>query len=296
MKKLKAPTRGQEVTLLIDSDYWTYMMAALCEHKTVQPEKKTTPVESNDMIVHIEPVEHLHYLIHHAITDLKDRFMTNDIEVYLTGDGNFREQIAVTKPYKGQRTKGKPHYYQEVRDYLISEYGAVVIDDQEADDVVAIRQMDCMREGKASVIVSPDKDLKCMFGYLYNPRTKVLDHILPHEAAAHFYKQMIIGDSVDNIPGCKGRGEKYWKDLVQIQPFVADLKDIRQTAGFVAWWRDEVDFAYSQKGLPYEYLLEQGQLLHMRRHKNEMWQPMYDWFTGFNDLRPVMMIEDEDDE
>ena len=48
-----------------------------------------------------------------AIVDKFDRGL--EIQLYLTGSGNFREQVATIQPYKGNRTQPKPPYLPDVR-------------------------------------------------------------------------------------------------------------------------------------------------------------------------------------
>ena len=62
-----------------------------------------------------------------------------DYKVYLTGKGNFRHDIAVTEPYKGNRKeKEKPVHLEAIRQYLIKDWNAVVSEGEEADDLIAI--------------------------------------------------------------------------------------------------------------------------------------------------------------
>ena len=60
---------------------------------------------------------------------------------FLSGNGNFREQVATIKPYKGNRdAKHKPKYYKEIKQHLIDRWNAEVIDGREADDALATIQ------------------------------------------------------------------------------------------------------------------------------------------------------------
>ena len=102
--------------------------------------------------------------------------------LFLTGDDNFRFDIATVKPYKGTRKEEKPFHYLNARAYLES-LGAVVIDGMEADDMLAIKQADNtatveqwnMIEGgdltldskNITVICTRDKDLRQVPGWHY---------------------------------------------------------------------------------------------------------------------------------
>ena len=134
-------------------------------------------------------------------------------ELHLTGKTNFRDEIAVTAPYKGNR-KGteKPTHYKLFREYLEMSWGATVNEGIEADDMLAMRQTDL---GEESVIVTLDKDLDQVEGWHYNFVKKSLYHIDKQEGLFRFYKQFLTGDAVDNIKGVKGIGPKRADKLLE---------------------------------------------------------------------------------
>jgi 5'-3' exonuclease len=124
---------------------------------------------------------------------------------YLTGKGNFRDEIATIKKYKGNRDpKHKPKYYAEIRQYLLDVYKAELVTGKEADDAVATEQWS--HPDKSTVIVSIDKDLDMIPGYHYNPKKGLFYYVTIDEANLAFFRQMLVGDSTDNIPGITGLG------------------------------------------------------------------------------------------
>lgn len=127
-------------------------------------------------------------------------------ELHLTGKGNFREDIAVTAPYKGNR-KGteKPVHYHLLREYLVKAWGAIVSNGIEADDMLAIRSTEL---GYDSIIITLDKDLDQVVGWHYNFVKKNKYFVNEVEADLNFYTQFLTGDVVDNIKGAKGIGAK----------------------------------------------------------------------------------------
>lgn len=169
-------------------------------------------------------------------------------ELHLTGSNNFRNQYAVTAPYKGNR-KGtdKPIHYQLLRDYLVSSWGAVVHDGIEADDMLAIRATEL---GDDSVIVTLDKDLDQVVGWHYNFAKKIKYYITEDEARLNFYKQFLTGDTVDNIVGA-----------YRIGPKTAD-KLLRDKTESEMW---EIILEH----LGEERAIENGHLLYMLRTKND---------------------------
>jgi|TARA_R110002167_G_scaffold543_6_gene2452 hypothetical protein len=121
--------------------------------------------------------------------------------VYLTGGHNFRNEIAVTAPYKGNRTGPKPIHLRAARQHMIDFWGALVYNGIEADDAIATGATRELKEGTVPVIVSLDKDfdqIACDRYDMVNDVTTSPDQL---EATRNLYKQIIMGDAVDNIIG-----------------------------------------------------------------------------------------------
>jgi hypothetical protein len=179
-----------------------------------------------------------------------------DYQGFLTGSNNFRKDIAVTAPYKGNRTQAKPKHYELIREYLNKAWGCEVIEGQEADDAIGIRAYE-MEDVEDYVIMSIDKDLDMIRGWHYNfiKNTKYL--INDQEAIKHFYTQILTGDRVDNIVGLKGVGPKKAEKILQDCVTEADM----YKAVLEAYDNDE------------ERVLENGQLLWIRRKENQIWSP-----------------------
>ncbi len=132
---------------------------------------------------------------------------------YLTdGVNNFRNKVAVTAPYKGNRPGTKPLYYNEIRKYLHEYHGFSIETAQEADDAIGIANAELsnfhlLNEYTPHVVIaSIDKDLLMLPGYHYNIAKGQSTLVYPLEATHNFYKQVLIGDRVDNIIGIKGLG------------------------------------------------------------------------------------------
>jgi len=98
--------------------------------------------------VYVQPFLSASTTIDQVIAGLKKRLGTPscNMELYLTGENNFREEVATILPYKGNRTQDKPVHYQRIKEYLISKHHAEVIDGQEADDALSIRQRELIGE------------------------------------------------------------------------------------------------------------------------------------------------------
>jgi hypothetical protein len=172
-------------------------------------------------------------------------------ELFLTGKNNFRMDVATTAPYKGNRTADKPIHYHLLRDYLVSSWGAHVVDGMEADDMLAIRLTEL---GDDAVLVSLDKDLDQVPGWHYNFVKKTTYCITPDEGLLNFYKQFLIGDAVDNIKGAHGIGPKKAQKL---------LEDKTE--------KEMWDIVVEHLGI--EHATENGHLLYMLRTADDMFRP-----------------------
>ncbi len=178
---------------------------------------------------------------------------TDSHELFLTGKTNFRNDIAVTAPYKGNRKDvKKPKHLPLLREYLQTAWGASVSDGQEADDDIATRATEL---GDESIIVSIDKDFMQVPTWHYNFVKKVKKYVTPEEGLRFFYKQVLTGDSADNIKGIYRVGE------VTATKMLADAKT------------EEELYACCVEAMGAERVLENARLLWLRRQTNQMWGP-----------------------
>lgn len=120
-------------------------------------------------------------------------------DVYFTGDGNYRKDIY--PEYKAGRPD-KPLLYAPLKGFVLRKPNHHLINDQEADDALGINQHG------GSIICSIDKDLLMIPGRHYNFVTDTFTTITPKQGMFNFYKQLLTGDRVDNIPGLHGIGPK----------------------------------------------------------------------------------------
>lgn len=129
---------------------------------------------------------------------------SQDIECYIGGSDNFRYKIYAD--YKANRTKDKPTYLESCREVLVSQYGCTVVNGMETDDALGIAQT---KYDGNSRICSLDKDLLQVPGNHFNWVSGVNRLVSPLDGLRTFYKQIILGDRTDNIPGYDGklRGE-----------------------------------------------------------------------------------------
>lgn len=175
-------------------------------------------------------------------------------QCYLTGKDNFRNEIAVTAPYKGNRNTPKPKHLQLLRDYLVSSWDAKVSIGQEADDSIAIEHV---ARNYESIIASIDKDFLQLKGKHWNFVKKEMTEVTEEEALLNFYRQVLTGDRVDNIIGLKGIGPVKADKILDGCKSAADM----YLACVEAYGGSE------------ERVIENCQLLWLRREADQLWQP-----------------------
>ena len=189
-------------------------------------------------------------------TFLEDLLMydlsADDWTTYLTGKRNFRNDVAVTEKYKGNRKKEKPVHIQLLRDYLVASWNGVVSDGNEADDEIAIAATSL---GDESIIVSLDKDFDQVQGWHYNFVKKNKYYIKPAEGLLNFYMQFLVGDRIDNIIGVDGIGPVKARKLLEGKTE-----------------QEMFDICVEKLG-SVERAVENGRLLFLQRHPNQLWSP-----------------------
>lgn len=186
------------------------------------------------------------------INEIAEDLNIEKAEMFLSGKTNFRNDVAVTAPYKGNRKGEKPRHHQMLRDYLIKKYDATVSENQEADDDIATR---CTELGDTSVIVSLDKDFDQVQGWHYNFVKKEKYYVTAEEGLLNFYCQFLEGDRIDNIVGVKGIGKVKARKLLEGKT-ETEMFDI-----------------CAEKLESEERAIENGRLLYLRREPDELWQP-----------------------
>ena len=223
-------------------------------------EKQVTP----------EPVQNALYNVKSMMeTTCRDLGVGLDSVIgFLTGKGNFRFDVAKEKPYKGNRDEThKPVHAQAIKDFMIKTYEVVISENCEADDLLSIYQHESRDRGEDSVICTIDKDLDMVPGFHYNYAKRVSYYIADCDAPVYFWRQMLTGDTVDNIPGIKGIGKKTAEKML---PFIDEpphyteyeMYEVVREA-YLKEYGDRAD----------DMIIEVGRLLWMQTYHGEMWMP-----------------------
>jgi len=137
------------------------------------------------------------------VEEIQEATGANEYSMYLTAsndDTAFRSKVY--PEYKQNRKAPRPLHYKALREYLVEKYGAIVVSTIEADDAMGQAQTE------NTIICTIDKDLDMIPGWHYNFVKKTGYFIDEDEAIYNFYRQLLMGDSADNVKGIQGIGEK----------------------------------------------------------------------------------------
>ena len=146
---------------------------------------------------------------------LKEHLMADTLEVFLTGELNFRRSIYPA--YKDNRDPGqRPPLLGDLKNYLKESYAAKSHEGLEADDLIGLATWK-EHEDDQRIIVSIDKDFLQVPGLLFNPNKidEGVKEITQFAADQYFYTQWLTGDSTDGYPGVPGVGPKKAEKIIK---------------------------------------------------------------------------------
>jgi len=278
---------GREV--LIDADCVAYYGAAGCDEMPVRSGTRRVDMRMKQIIA-----------------ETRAETYTG----YLTGKNNFRDLIATLQRYKGNRydKNGKrittqPKWLKMCRLHLENTWGCKMCEGQEADDALIIHQNQAVHE---TVISSIDKDLLINSG-LHHDMTS--GEMFSSEGYGEiwmkgsgckghglkfFLAQLLMGDTADWIKGLPkvtqmmkdeydvarlgGCGPKaaflvinptktYKEGLARVQRC---YDEFWYNNSYKHWNNDKLTFG-AGPSTSEKQLIEQGQLLWMRRKEGELW-------------------------
>lgn len=229
---MTSPSNKPEVALW-DADFVCYRIGFASQDE----DEKYAVIRATDLI--------------HEVTYME--LDCSEYKLYLTGKDNFRNKLAVTQPYKGNRKDlERPKHYQALRNHL-QRLGAIVTEGQEADDAVAIEMTEFPNK---YVLVGQDKDLLQIPGEHYNPVKKEFTTITQESGLLNFYTQILTGDRTDNIKGVDKIGP------VKAAKLLKDCKTELEMWDVCVEAHGSIDRA-----------TEDARLLWLRRVKDQLWLP-----------------------
>lgn len=226
------------------------------------------------------PFEYAWGALERVLKGIQDDVETEQTPILLfTGDTNFRNEIAVTKPYK-DRPGRRPFHYYNLKGVLKDTYQFFEREGLEADDLGA---MMLTKFPDKYIACTRDKDWRQVPGWHYGWEVHnqpsfgpmLIDEMgflemktgktkgIIGGGLKFFYSQLITGDTVDTIPGIPKAGP--------VTAFDA-LKDCASEIEMFNNVKELYKEAYGD--IHEEVMLEQGRLLWMTRKLHEDGSPI----------------------
>lgn len=217
-------------TLLLDADIFAYKASSACEGVFYFNGVDEEPAVD-------ENLEGALAMTQNHIEAVATKLKASRVIVCLSDSENFR--IGVYPNYKGNR-KGtrKPSTLARVKEFYAEHYETYQRPGLEADDCMGILSTHKTLIKGQRIIVSEDKDMATIPGYLFNPaKDREPRKVSELEANRFFFTQVITGDPTDGYPGCPGHGPK--SKFVKELEIATDARSMWET----------VKAAYATKGL-----------------------------------------------
>jgi 5'-3' exonuclease len=169
-------------TSLIDGDIVAYRCAATCNN---------------------DPFKIAVYRMEDMLDGIFRASASDQYKMYLSDSTNYR--YTIYPAYKANRIgMPKPIHLDNCKNYLVKKWNAEIAEGMEADDYLGIEQ--CRNLDNTS-ICSIDKDLLMIPGWHYNIVKQIKTLVTPTEGLRHFFSQLLIGDTSDNVHGIRGIGK-----------------------------------------------------------------------------------------
>ena len=138
------------------------------------------------------------YGLDNRIKQILEACNTTLYDGYFTSGRCYR--YGVDPGYKANRKgRPKPPIFHAMKEYLVQRYGFWAVKELEADDLVSYYSYS---DNRSTIVCSPDKDVlfQCV-GMHYNYQKGEFWHTTPEGANKFLWKQVLMGDSTDNIKG-----------------------------------------------------------------------------------------------
>ena len=213
-----------KTTLLLDSDIIAFKFASVSQKDFKWGDEDDT----NSRVV--EDISEVIPLVEDYITDLKIKLQATDLIVCLSCPSSENFRYTVLPSYKHKRVNvEKPILLSVIKDWMRETYPTYERPTLEADDIMGILSTHPKLIPGKKIIVSEDKDMKTIPGWLFNPAKDNAPYLITEDIANfwHIY-QTVKGDTTDGYSGCPGAGEKAIKDVVEkslkYQPYDYEFK------------------------------------------------------------------------
>lgn len=192
------------------------------------------------------------------ILEIEEMLGADETVVCLSCPTPEKWRVKLWPQYTSRKTE-KPVLLQDVKDFMASRFPSYARPALEADDIMGILSTHPRIIHGKKIIVSIDKDMKTIPGWLFNPdKDDFAREISQTEANRWWMYQTLTGDSVDCYPGCPGIGPKKAERVL-------DGAEDRFNMNLASWWPAVVD-TYISRGLTADDALLQARLARILRH------------------------------
>lgn len=188
-------------TLLLDADIIAYKFAAAGQD-TFRFDPEAPPCVSADDFADV--AEEADKYIAGVAAQLK----ADKLIVCLSCPSEENWRLGVLPSYKANRKDVvKPVHLAAVKEHFAANYPTYQRPTLEADDVMGILSTHPHLVPGKKIIVSEDKDMKTIPGWLFNPRKDTQPRRIDEQEANYWHlHQTLVGDTTDNYKGCPGVG------------------------------------------------------------------------------------------
>lgn len=172
-----------------------------------------------------DPLDVAIWRLNNLMHTILHRTGSTEYEAFISGQDSFRKKLEPT--YKANRVQEAPIWLQDCREYLLSNWKArITFDGEEADDAIGRTQTARFNLDLPTTCASLDKDLLQIPGRHYRwefsgtnggtawTKPEEVLFVTPLDGIRSFYKQMLIGDTADNVHGVRGIGPKKADKLI----------------------------------------------------------------------------------
>lgn len=203
----------EPVTLLIDADIVAFKAASVCQEKFVW--------EDGTVSMAVKPIEEMYKILDETLAGYMEDLKADNMIICLSclTEEGFRFRINPT--YKQHRTNSeRPVLLYAAKDYMAEKYATYARPGLEADDVMGILSTHPKIVRGKKIIVSEDKDMNTIPGWLYNPAKDTKPRFISVKMAETFHLyQTLIGDSTDGYPGCPDIGPDKARKMLD-EPYI----------------------------------------------------------------------------
>ena len=173
-------------------------------------------------------------------------------------ESNYRDSLYPLYKANRKAIPNRNEFVPILRKLAVHEGVAIEATGREADDLLRMWAEQAKRAGDEYVIMSNDKDLKCIPGKHYDIKRNEFYEVSEEYAVRFSYQQLLSGDSTDNVPGLPGIGP------VKAAKFIAQCQNEEEMQEVVVALYEEY-FGSEWKS----YLLSNGKMIYIQKHESD---------------------------